>query len=335
MTSHKPRPYLMPSTLQPHIPAGTQAEAARWLARRQNSDCTSEEQQAFLRWLNAAEANRKAYEDAENLWQQMGGLEAIASQQLLEARAHLAQARRRPMRRHVFGLALAASLAAALVWNVGLLDFLGEHTYQTTMGERQTIALTDGSKIDLDTDTEVTVRYSRHNRELKLVRGQAAFTVAHSDARPFVVLADNGQIRDIGTQFDVRRYADRVSVAVLEGEVEVSGTNVDTVHSLRQGHGLSYTLQGGFSDVVPVNVAAIAAWREGQLIFNGQPLGEVLAELGRYHTASLAVTSPAIMDIKVSGIFPTGNLELALKTIAATLPVRLTQTGPQSWQLGS
>lgn len=325
----------MPSTLsQPHSFAGPQAEAARWLARR-NGGCTSEEQQAFLRWLNATDENRKAYENAEKLWQQMGGLEAIASQQLLEARAHLAQARRRPMHRRAFGFALAASLAAVVVWNTGWLDFLSGHTYRTAMGERQTMTLTDGSRLDLDTNSEVTVRYSHHSRELQLVRGQAAFTVAHGDARPFDVLAGNARIRDIGTQFDVRHHADRVSVAVLEGEVEVSGSNITASRSLRQGQRLSYTPQGGLSDVESIDVAAITAWREGQLVFKGQPLGEVLAELGRYHTASLTVTSPAIMDIKVSGIFPTGNLEIALKTIAATLPVKLTQTGPQSWQLGS
>lgn len=324
----------MPSPLsQSRSSTGPRAEAARWLARRRNGDCTSEEQQAFLRWLNAAEANRKAYEDAENLWQQMGGLESMASQQLHEARAHLAQARHRPARRRAFAFALAASLTAVVVWSADGLSYLDDRTFRTALGERQTVTLADGSRLELDTNTEVAVHYSRHNRELKLIRGQAAFTVAHGDARPFDVLADNGRIRDIGTQFDVRRHADRVSVAVLEGAVEVSGANVDTVHSLRQGQRLSYTSQGNFSDVEPVNVAAVAAWREGRLVFNGQPLGEVLAELGRYHAASLTVTSSAVMGVKVSGIFPTNNLELALKTIAATLPVRLTQTGPQSWQL--
>ena len=324
----------MLSTLsQPHSPSEPHAEAARWFARRRSGDCTSEEQQAFLRWLNAGEANRQAYENAESLWQQMGGLEAIANQQLLEARAHIAQARHRPMRRRVFGFALAASVAAALVWNIGWLDFPDEHTYRTAVGERQAIVLADGSRIELDTNSEVAVRYSRHSRELKLVRGQAAFKVAHGDARPFDVLADNGRIRDIGTQFDVRRYTGRVSVAVLEGAVEVFVPNVAAARSLRQSQQLSYTPQGNFSIVESIDVAAAAAWRNGQLIFKNQPLGEVLVELGRYHAASLTVTSSRIMDIKVSGTFPTDNLELALKTIAATLPVKLTQTSPQSWRL--
>lgn len=324
----------MPSTLsQPHSPAEPQAEAARWFARRCSGDCSSEEQQAFLRWLNAGEANRKAYEDAESLWQQLGGLETIAGRQILEARAHLTQARRRPLRRRAFAFALAASLTAVVVWSADWLSYRDDRTFRTALGERQTVTLADGSRLELDTDTEVAVHYSRHSRELKLVRGQAAFTVAHGDTRPFDVLADNGRIRDIGTQFDVRRRADRVEVAVLEGAVEVFVPNVAAARSLRQNQQLSYTPQGDFSAVESIDAAATAAWRKGQLVFKGQPLGEVLAELGRYHVASLTVTSSRIMDIKVSGTFPTDNLELALTTIAATLPVKLTRTGPQSWQL--
>lgn len=324
----------MPSILsQSHSPAEPQAEAARWFARRRSGNCSSEEQQSFLRWLNAGEANHKAYEDAENLWKQLDGLETIADRQLLEARAHLTQARRRPMRRRAFAFALAASLTAVIIWSADWLSYRDDRTLRTALGERQTVTLSDGSLLELDTDTEVTVHYSRHSRELKLVRGQAAFTVAHGDTRPFDVLADNGRIRDIGTQFDARRRADRVSVAVLEGAVEVSVPNVAAPRSLRQNQQLSYTPQGNFSAVESIDVAA-AAWRKGQLVFKNQPLGEVLAELGRYHATSLTVASPRIMDIKVSGTFPTDNIELALTTIAATLSIKLTQTSPQNWQLG-
>lgn len=325
----------MPSTLsQPHSPAEPQAEAARWFARRRSGDCSSEEQQAFLRWLNAGEANHKAYEDAENLWQQLDGLETIADRQLLEARAHLTQARRRPLRRRAFAFALAASLTAVIIWSADWLSYRNDRTFRTALGERQTVTLVDGSRLELDTNTEVTVHYSRRSRELKLVRGQAAFTVAHGDTRPFDVLADNGRIRDIGTQFDVRRRTGRVSVAVLEGAVEVSIPNIAAARSLRQSQQLSYTPQGNFSAVESIDVAAAAAWRKGQLVFKNQPLGEVLAELGRYHTTSLTVASPRIMDIKVSGTFPTDNIELALTTIAVTLSIKLTQTSPQNWQLG-
>lgn len=320
--------------MQPSQPPDPEAEAARWFARRRGGDCTVGVQQDFLQWLNADEAHGKAYARAETLWRQMDGLEDVAGWQLRSARAHLARARRRPARRRVLALALAASLAAVMGWNSGWLDFPQEYSYRTALGERQAVTLDDGSRLELDTNSEVAVRYSRRYRELNLVRGQAAFTVAHSDVRRFVVRADNARIRDIGTQFDVRRYDNRVSVEVLEGAVEVSGATSGQLHLLSQGQRIGFTKQGEFSAVENIDVASAAAWREGKLVFHAQALGEVLTELRRYHTAALTVTRPNVMTVKVSGAFPVDDLPLTLKTIAATLGLKLTRTGAQSWRLG-
>lgn len=311
----------------PHSFQDPQAEAAKWYARRRSGDCSSDEQKSFLRWLNVDEANRKAYDEVESLWQQLGGLET--GRHIEEARAHLAAARRRPARRRMLGFALAASLIAALSWS--WLDFSDEQIYRTAVGGRQDIALADGSRLELDTDSEIVVRYSRHHRELELVRGQAAFTVVHDGARPFVVRAGKRLIRDIGTQFNVRKDADRLSVAVMAGEIEVSGS--DGTQSLHQGQKLSYSSQGRLSSVESVDVAATTAWRSGQLVFRAQPLGEVLAELERYHAVKLVVTSSRIMTTKVSGTFPTDDLALALKTMAAAIPIKVTRTGPASWRI--
>lgn len=315
------------------LPEDTQAAATRWVARRRGGDCSPEEQRAFLLWLNTDETNSRAYEQAENLWRQLGGLDTLADRQLHDARVYLAQARRRPFRRRMFGFALAASLVVMVGWSVDWLSYLDDRTYRTALGERKSVTLADGSRLDLNTDSEVAVHYSRRGREMRLIRGQAAFTVAHGDARPFDVLADKGRIRDIGTQFDVRRRADRVEVAVLEGEVEVSGRDGAAAQPLRQGQRLGYTAAGDTTTIESIDLAAAGAWRDGRLVFKGQPLGEVLAELGRYHAASVVVTSPRTLTIKVSGAVPTNDIKVALSTIAASLPAKLTRTGPQSWRI--
>lgn len=315
------------------LPEDTQAAATRWVARRRGGDCSPEEQRAFLLWLNADETNGKAYGQAENLWRQLGGLDTLAGRQLHDARAYLAQARRRPFRRRMFGFAVAASLVAVAVWSADWLSYLDDRTYRTAPGERKSVALADGSRLDLNTDSEAAVHYSRRGREIRLARGQAAFAVAHGDPRPFDVFADTGRIRDIGTRFDVRRRADRVEVAVMEGEVEVSSHDGAIARRLRQGERLSYSAAGGMAAVEAVDPVAADAWREGRLAFRNQPLGEVLAELGRYHTASVVVTSPRTLTIKVSGAVPTNDIKVALSTIAASLPAKLTRTGPQSWRI--
>ncbi len=85
--------------------------------------------------------------------------------------------------------------------------------------------------------------------------------------------------------------------------------------------------------VQAIDINTFTGWREHKLVFQGQMLKDVLEELGRYSRASITVTAPKILDTKVSGIFPTDNLAQALHTIATALPVKLTQTGAQSWQI--
>ncbi len=322
----------MQSSMQrPPLPENLNTEAARWVVRRR-AKCAPEEQRAFLRWLNADEANPKAYEQAEKLWQEMGGLDTVATRQLNEARAYLAQRRRRSSLRRMSGFALAASLVGVMVWSADWLSYLNDQTYRTAAGEHKSIVLADGSRMDLNTASEATVHYSRHGREVRLKRGQAAFTVAHENGRPFEVEAGEMRVRDIGTSFDVRESAERIEIAVLEGAVEVNARNV-AARQLRQGQRLNYIVGESAATIEPVDVAAVSAWRDGRIVFKSQPLGQVLAELGRYHDASVVVTSPRILDTSISGAIPIDDLDVALTTLAATLPAKLIRTGPQSWRI--
>lgn len=309
-----------------------QTAAAAWLARRNNGEHSAEDQRAFLIWLNASQANRDAFAKAEALWEKMRGLDSVADQQLAEARAFLARNRRQPARRR-YVLAALALITAGAVWQADWLSYLDDQTYQTAVGQIQSVDLTDGSRLELNTNSVAKVHYSRHGREVRLISGQAVFTVAHGDPRPFEVYAGKGKIRDIGTQFDVRYNDDWVSVAVLDGEVEVS-SNVDSPpkHLLR-GQQLGYTRSGEITTMQAIDINTFSAWREHKLVFQGQPLKQVLEELGRYHRASITVMAPQIMETKVSGIFPTDNLPQAMETIATALPIKLTQTGTQSWQI--
>ena len=313
-----------------------QATAAAWLARRSNGEHSAEDQRAFLVWLNASEEHRKAFAKAEALWEQMRGLDDIADQQLAEARAFLANNRQRPApvpARRRYAMAALALISAAAVWQADWLSYLNDQTYQTAVGQSQSIDLADGSRLELNTNSAAKVHFSRHGREVRLVYGQAVFTVAHGDHRPFEVYAGRGKVRDIGTQFDVRYNHDWVSVAVLDGEVEVSGKLDSAPTPLHRGQQLSYKPSGEVTSVQAIDINSFSAWREHKLVFQGQPLKAVLEELGRYHHASITVTAPKILYTKVSGIFPTDNLPQALQTIATALQIKLTQTGPKSWQI--
>lgn len=313
-------------------PREIQAQAAEWLARRNNGEHSAEEQRAFLVWLNDSDVHREAYARAEVLWEQMRGLDAVADKQLNDARAFLARKRRQPVLRR-FAAAALILLAVGIAWQLDPLSYLDAQTYQTAQGQTRVVDLSDGSRLELNTDSVAQVHYSRHGREITLLRGQAVFTVAHGDRRPFEVFAGKGKIRDIGTQFDVRHAVNGVSIAVLDGEVEVAGIPNATPMPVRRGQMIGYRLSGELTPVRSIDIDTYSAWREGRLVFRAQPLREVLEELGRYHRASVTVTAPGVLDTKVSGIFPTDDLPQAMQTIAATLPIRLTRLGELSWRI--
>lgn len=307
-------------------------QAAEWLARRNNGERSAGEQRAFLVWMNASAENRQAYAEAETLWENLRGLDGTAGRQLTEARAYLLYKRRRPA---LYRLTAAAAvlLVAGLTWHIDPLSYLDDQTYRTAQGQIRTIALADGSQLELDTASEARVHYSRREREIRLVRGRAAFTVIHGDPRPFEVFAGQVKIRDIGTQFDVRHGADGVAVAVLDGEVEVAGKSDDTAVALRRGQRIGYAPDGAAGSVQVIDTDSYSAWREGKLVFRARPLSEVLAELGRYQPVRLTVTTPKVLDTQVSGVFPVDDLSQAMQTIAATLPVRIVRTGELAWRI--
>ncbi|MGR9088206.1 MAG: FecR family protein [Gammaproteobacteria bacterium] len=221
------------------------------------------------------------------------------------------------------GLSLAASIlllaAAVPISRVWLVNGV----YQTAKGEQAHIEPSDGSRIDLNADSTLRVAYGVSERKVILERGEALFTVTHDASHPFAVYAASGRIRDFGTQFNVYRQGDRVTVTVLEGEVGIDSVQRIATQSLQPGMQLTYRNDGPIGAPRQVKTDVAAAWREGRLVFKNQALDEVLVQLGRYHEVDLMLADAGLRHMKVSGSFPTGDLDLALNTIAAGLPVRI------------
>src|SRR3984957_3986026 len=119
----------------------------------------------------------------------------------------------------------AALAAGVLVAAVGALFWYahpGFHEFETATGEQRTFELEDGSVVSLNTHSRVAVRLAAHAREVRLLRGEALFHVAHDPSRPFLVSTDDAVVQAVGTQFDVYRRDDGTVVAVLEGRVNVT-----------------------------------------------------------------------------------------------------------------
>lgn len=314
--------------------------AALWVTRLHDAPVAPATRAAFERWRAADPAHARAYDQAERLWIGLGAIEQAAPDRIVAARSAAQHVRRaRQTRRAVLGAGVLCA-AGVLIW-IGLdrspLAPIAPQAptveWRTARGERKTIRLPDGSRLDLDADSQVQMRFGSALRQLRLVHGQAAFAVAHGDARPFEVAAGNERIRDIGTEFGVLLDTDQVSVTVREGAVELQAAADTPAATLTRGERLRCRGDGRCGAREHVDTEAAFAWREGRLVFRGEALEQVLATLARYHGVRLAAGSPQVAAMRVSGSFPTDDLKLALDTIAATLPVHIVKRGPQDWRI--
>jgi transmembrane sensor len=190
-------------------------------------------------------------------------------------------------------LLVAAGAAVWTVWHRGL--------YTTEIAEQRTLTLSDGSRISLNAQTRLRVSYSKSERHIELLEGQALFDVAKDRGRPFIVRSGQAQVRAVGTRFDVHRLGVATTVTVLEGTVAVTqseSTNL-TVSAGQQAQ----VIEGGNAAPRTANVAAATAWTRGQLEFDETPLSEVADDFNRFNGRRLVIESPALADFRISGVY--------------------------------
>lgn len=256
-----------------------------------------------------------AYAEAEQLWADLDSLKSGETPDLQAARTSLPQ---KTSARAGAGVLLAVALAAGW-W----LDYRVEPvSYATAVGQRQSIVLADGSKIELNAVSRLSVKLSWCRREIQLLEGEALFHVAHESLRPFTVQAKGLQIRDIGTRFTVRRRADTARVSVLEGEVSLKTGHDWLGQLLTAGHGRQLDNNNQLQAIEISDSRREAAWVEGRLVFEHTPLAEVVAELERHHPVRFVLADPLLARQTLSGSFEIADLQPFLRALETMLPVR-------------
>jgi transmembrane sensor len=230
---------------------------------------------------------------------------------------------------------VAAAAVVLLTFGGGLSYYLHADrplSYQTDVGERRVIALPDGSRISLDSDSEVDIRYSKAARAITLGRGRARFDVAHDVARPFTVTAGAETVVAVGTSFDVERRGSEVLVTLIQGRVLVKQTRSDIVANLTEPPRQLVRVSVGeqlvaFGDQRPTvavaNLDVTQAWEVGHLIFRGELLGDAVQQVNRY-TDHPIVVDPSVASIRISGVFNTGDIGSFVSAITGYFPVDAT-----------
>jgi transmembrane sensor len=202
-------------------------------------------------------------------------------------------------------LRVAAAVTLCILGAGGYLWSQAPHVYTTNVGEQRSTKLEDGSFIYLNTDSKVEVDLTKHARNIRLVRGEALFIVEHDSSRPFTVAAGGTSVRALGTQFNVRRREQGADVAVVEGSVQVTAIETQSVVPPRKlGAGEDVRVEKGqFAAGAGQSVADTLAWRQRRLVFHDASLADVAAEFNRYNRTKIRVEGEDARQILLSGIF--------------------------------
>ena len=295
--------------------AAARAEAAAWVARLHGPNRTSDVEAGLRRWLADDPEHPAAFELLTDTWERSTRLrrrpiEHVARWELVGFRLS-------------YSRAVLATMAVAVLAITGTVYWLHSDVTATGIGELRTLTLEEGTRVHMNADTRLIVRYGKALRQVQLVSGEALFEVTHNPKWPFVVTVDGHRIRDLGTEFDVLSERNRLAVTLVEGKVTVSSTTGGGVPSPRPSlpaRALSVNRQGitlapgerltfGADQMPQIDrpsLDLVTAWERGQVVLDDTPLTEAVAQMNRYSSRRIII-SPAMRSIRVSGVFEIGD----------------------------
>jgi transmembrane sensor len=318
------------STPASPLPDAIVEAASAWLARRDRG-FTPAEQDAYLQWLREDERHGLAVTRLEKAW---GALDSLAEWRPEHSQKPnpdlLAVPHRRFWRRSAAVLAMAAVLAVAFVI-VKPFDFAPTTVQVARQSELRTLA--DGSVVELNQDAEIAVDYSAAERHIRLIRGEAYFTVAKNPNRPFIVTAGGVRVRAVGTVFNVRLQGDDVDVLVAEGKVRidppkpeepgVSGALNAAMVSARERTSVNAAVPTPLApevfEATTDEIEQTLSWQGMRIKFRETPLDEAVAQFNRHNQETrIVIADRRIAKLPLGGNFRADNADAFVRMLELT-----------------
>ena len=312
--------------------AAIEQQAADWLARQASGSWSATEQAQLTQWLDTSTAHRVSFLRLEAAWSQANRLKALGVTSR-PARVPRRRTRRRAVWSRYRVVSLAAGVMLVMVFGtLGYLGVSGGSSFRTAVGAVSAVPMSDGSKVTLNTDSQVRISVTGQERRVSLGRGEAFFEVTKDPKRPFVVVAGRCRVVAVGTQFSVWREADEVRVVVTEGRVRVERNDTPTRDDPTTEVSAGSIAHAGDAGVLvehkrPGEVEEALGWRRGFLFFHDLPLGEAVAEFNRYNRARIVIDSPDIAGIRISGSFRSTNVSGFVHLLRDGFSINVEQRG--------
>ncbi|UUO22718.1 DUF4974 domain-containing protein [Colwellia sp. M166] len=329
-----------------------QEQANLWITRLDKGLSRAEKQQ-LIAWINQDESHYAALNKISFLWSDLATRHELSG--LFSHKAETKSQNDYFMKGLLAaGLACVALLTANLFSDVNKIWPSSQHhvnpalayqKYSSQYGEQKQLTLDDGSIVELNTNTVIEVAYSKLQRKITLIRGEAKFDVAKDKNRPFTVVSGHNSFTALGTIFNVQR--DNISSAELlvkEGRVLIAEANApvdkllnaintpieqnsphlnpalrspsnNNIISAGEKVAIANDIASEKQSLSAQEVKQELAWQQGILIFDGEPLKQVLKEVQRYNTIKFMPIDNDLAKLRVSGYFKTNDLNALLQSL--------------------
>ena len=270
--------------LLPRVEA-IEAAAASCIAVLEREEVSEKELDQFRLWMKQSPRHREAFESLSALWGEFSILKQLDD--ISQSTKDLV-AKPIPLWRRRSVMAMAASLfvvmGTGLIYQNYIYGLYQSDQFMTHIGEQRTVELSDGSTVQLNTDSALEVDYSPSRRIVRLVRGEVHFDVASDKERPFSVFAAKSTVTAVGTAFTVRLHSDDlIEVVVEKGIVALAsaispqptnpptGNPVDYWQNVELSAGQSAIFDQGVDSISPITPSELnrkLSCRQGLLAYS-------------------------------------------------------------------
>ncbi|NPT60537.1 FecR domain-containing protein [Paraburkholderia elongata] len=321
----------MNASARPDIPQPIALRAVQWWMELQSGENTRAQQLALAHWCAEHPDHKRAWQHICSVSSRFRGLaQATTGNANADAggvaAAHAALTRTGSARRRT-----SVNVLATLLFAGGATWIAGEHVpwrawsagARTALGERRTITLADDTRMTLNTDSAVDIRFSNTERRVRLIKGEIMIATGHSagEQRPFIVETAQGSLQPLGTRFAVRQQSALCRLDVFEGAVQISPLDAPGLAPVVHAGQRARFTRDDVSALEPISEND-AAWTDGLIVASGMRLGDFVTELDRYRTGHLSC-DPAVAGLRLSGTYPLTDTDRVLDTVARTLPVEV------------
>ena len=328
-------------------PQSVQSQASAWLAKLDKDQPSEQDLQAFKLWVNQDPSHIAAFKKVTAAWDELNLLTRLPlelEQRQAQQKATKPQTPTNPITdwwTQGRGLALASVVLLAVFISVpGSWFAQNQGQYLTAVGEQKTLTLPDGSIVQLNTNSRLSMDYSGNDRALYLLQGEAHFEVEHNPERPFNVYVGTGLVRAVGTAFTVHLANNDIGVIVTEGVVEIAPevapvlpapdknktanqlpapakTTSPKAQRVAAGNAAVFN-QHQVTQIEAIKQDAIEqrlAWQRGLLVFSGEPLADVIQQVSRYTDIQIVIKSEQLQQLRIGGQFQVGDTQAVFRAL--------------------